>query len=133
MSQVVLLDSSFLAAYATELTRNAQAFVMDTIADGDLLVSTASSVAVTISRLPDITEILFLLEDPAAPVTVLPLSQNAVEVGEHLAAGPGKTIEDFEAAHVVCEARAAGAVVMTYTPDSYRPYPPIDIVDMRPR
>lgn len=54
---------------------------------------------------------------------------NAMEVG-HLAADSDHIV-DLERAHVVHEAQAASAVVLTYEPDQYRDHT-IDVVDLRP-
>lgn len=126
MSPVLLLDSSVLIAYEQELTRRAQALVMEAMTDGRIVASAAVSLAVACAELAGTTpELSWLVYDHDSPLTVLPLASNAMEVGA-LAAGA-----DLEVAQVAHEAAAASAVVFTYQPARYEGRG-LDVVDMRP-
>lgn len=130
MSAPLLLDSTVLIAYERDLTRRAQALVMESMVDGRLLATAALSLAVATSDLAgEARELTWLVYDREGPLSVLPLALSAMEVGA-LAAGVTKTI-DLEVAQVVYEARAASAVVLTYEPDRYSGHD-LDVVDMRP-
>jgi hypothetical protein len=127
---VLLLDSTVLVAYERELTRRAQALVLEALADGRLMVTAALSLAVACTELGGETrELAWLIYDRDGPLSVLPLALGAMEVGT--AASGAKTAGDLEVAQVIHEARAASAIVVTYDPDRYTGHR-IDIVDLRP-
>jgi len=129
VSPVLLLDSTVLAAYERDLTRRAQAIVMEAMVDGRLLATPAISLAVAASELGGETrELTWLVYDRDSPLTVLPLALSALEIGT---AAAGKTASDLEVAHVAYEAHAASAVTLTYDPDRYADRQ-IDVVDLRP-
>lgn len=128
---VLLLDSTVLVAYERELTRRAQAVVMEALVDGRLLATTAMSLAVACAELGGETrELSWLVYDRESPLSVLPLSSNAMEVGA-LAASSSKTMHELEAAHVVHEAQTASAVVLSYDPNRYTGHH-VDLIDIRP-
>jgi hypothetical protein len=128
---VLLLDSTMLVAYERELTRRAQAVVLEALAEGRLLATAALSLAVACAELGGETrELAWLVYDRDSPLSVLPLALSAMEVGA-AAAGDGKTAGELEVAQVTYEARAASAVVLTYDPDRYTGHR-IDVVDLRP-
>lgn len=120
MRAPLLLDSTVLIAYERDLTRRAQAVVMEAMVDGRLLACAALSLAVAAAELGGETrELTWLVYDREGPLSVLPLALNAMEVGA-LAAGASKTHDELEVAQVMHEARAASAVVLTYEPDPLR-------------
>jgi hypothetical protein len=82
-SRPLLLDASVLVAYERELTRRAQAFVVESITDGRILVASALSLAVAAAELADQhRELSWLVEDSEGPLQVLSLSSmNALDVG----------------------------------------------------
>ena len=128
---VLLLDSTMLVAYERELTRRAQAVVLEALAEGRLLATAALSLAVACAELGGETrELAWLVYDRDSPLSVLPLGLGAMEVGA-AAVGEGKTAGELEVAQVTYEARAASAVVLTYDPDRYTGHR-IDVVDLRP-
>jgi hypothetical protein len=53
ISRPLLLDASVLVAYERELTRRTQAFVVQAITDGRILVASALSLAVAAAELAD--------------------------------------------------------------------------------
>jgi hypothetical protein len=102
-SRPLLLDASVLVAYERELTRRAQAFVVQAITDGRILVASALSVAVAAAELADQhRELSWLVEDSEGPLQVLSLSSmNALDCRHarrsgrragrrHSGAGPGR-------------------------------------------
>lgn len=128
---VLLLDSTVLVAYERDLTRRAQAFVLEALADGRLMVTAALSLAVACAELGgEARELAWLVYDRDGPLSVLPLALGAMEVGAG-ASGGGKTAGELEVAQVIHEARAASAVVLTYDPDRYTGHR-IDVIDLRP-
>jgi hypothetical protein len=127
---VLLLDSTVLVAYERDLTRRAQALVLEALTDGRLMVTAALSLAVACTELGGETrELAWLIYDRDGPLSVLPLALGAMEIGT--AASGAKTTGELEAAQVVHEARAASAVVLTYDPERYTGHR-IDVVDLRP-
>ena len=119
-----------LVAYERELTRRAQALVLEALADGRLMVTAALSLAVACTELGGETrELAWLIYDRDGPLSVLPLALGAMEVGT--AASGAKTAGDLEVAQVIHEARAASAIVVTSDPDRYTGHR-IDVVDLRP-
>lgn len=129
MSPVLLLDSTVLAAYERDLTRRAQAIVMEAMVDGRLMATPAISLAVAAGELGGETrELTWLVYDRDSPLTVLPLALSALEIGSSAA---GKTAGDLEVAQVVYEAHAASAVVLSYDPGRYANRD-VDVVDLRP-
>jgi hypothetical protein len=127
---VLLLDSTVLVAYERDLTRRAQALVLEALADGRLMVTAALSLAVACTELGGETrELAWLIYDRDGPLSVLPLALGAMEVGT--AVSGAKTAGELEVAQVIHEARAASAVVFTYDPDRYTGHR-IDVVDLRP-
>lgn len=130
-AEILLLDSTVLVAYERELTRRAQAVVLEAMTDGRLLAAPALSLALAAAQLAGETrELAWLVYDPAGPVSVLPLALNALEVGG--AAAAVDKVGDLEVAQVVYEARATSAVVLTYEPARYTGATGVDVVDMRP-
>ncbi|MGH3845613.1 MAG: hypothetical protein ACRDS0_29925 [Pseudonocardiaceae bacterium] len=128
---VLLLDSTVLVAYERDLTRRAQAVVMEALADGRLLATAALSLAVACAELSGETrELAWLVYDRDSPLSVLPLALSAMEVGA-AAANDGKTAGELEVAQVVHEARTTSGVVLTYDPDRYTSHR-VDVVDLRP-
>ncbi|MGH3755952.1 MAG: hypothetical protein ACRDRP_25380 [Pseudonocardiaceae bacterium] len=128
---VLLLDSTVLVAYERDLTRRAQAVVLEALTDGRLMVTAALSLAVACAELGGETrELAWLIYDRDGPLGVLPLGLSAMEIGT-AAAGGGKTADELEVTQVIHEARAASAVVLTYDPDRYTGHR-IDVADMRP-
>ncbi|MBV9164431.1 MAG: hypothetical protein JO309_11640 [Pseudonocardiales bacterium] len=128
---VLLLDSTVLIAYERDLTRRAQAVVLEALAEGRLLATAALSLAVACAELGGETrELAWLVYDRDSPLSVLPLALGAMEVGA-AAAGNGKTAGDLEVVQVIHEARAASAVVLTYDPDRYAGRR-ADVIDLRP-
>jgi hypothetical protein len=79
----LLLDASVLVAYERELTRRAQAFVVEAITDGRILVASALSLAVAAAELADQHhELSWLVDDSEGPLQILSLSSmNALDVG----------------------------------------------------
>src|SRR5947209_9789231 len=127
---VLLLDSTVLVAYERDLTRHAQALVLEALADGRLMVTAALSLAVACTELGGETrELTWLIYDRDGPLSVLPLALGAMEVGT--AVSGAKTAGELEVAQVIHEARAASAIVVTYDPDRYTGHR-IDVVDLRP-
>jgi len=127
---VLLLDSTVLVAYERDLTRRAQAVVLEALTDGRLMVTAALSLAVACTELGGETrELAWLIYDRDGPLSVLPLALGAMEVGT--AASGGKTAGELEVAQVVYEARAASAIVLSYDPDRYTGHR-IDVVDLCP-
>jgi hypothetical protein len=79
---VLLLDSTVLVADERELTRRAQALVLEALADGQLMVTAALSLAVACTELGGQTrELAWLIYDRNGPLSVLPLALGAMEVG----------------------------------------------------
>jgi hypothetical protein len=72
-----------LVVYERELTRRTQAFVVQAITDGRILVASALSLAVAAAELADQhRELNWLIEDTEGPLQVLSLSSmNALDVG----------------------------------------------------
>lgn len=129
MSPVLLLDSTVLAAYERDLTRRAQAIVMEAMVDGRLMATPAISLAVAAGELGGETrELTWLVYDRDSPLTVLPLALSALEIGSTAA---GKTAGDLEVAQIAYEAHAASGVVLSYDPDRYADRN-VDVVDLRP-
>jgi hypothetical protein len=127
---ILLLGSTVLVAYEHDLTRHAQALVLEALADGRLMVTAALSLAVACTELGGETrELTWLIYDRDGPLSVLPLALGAMEVGT--AVSGAKTAGELEVAQVIHEARAASAVVFTYDPDRYTGHR-IDLVDVRP-
>jgi hypothetical protein len=127
---VLLLDSTVLVAYERDLTRRAQAVVLEALTDGRLMATAALSLAVACAELGGETrELAWLVYDRDGPLSVLPLALGAMEVGA--AAGGSKTAGELEVTQVIHEARATSAVVLTYDPDRYTGHR-IDVVDLRP-
>lgn len=125
----LLLDSSMLIAYERDLTRRAQAAVMEGALDGRLLIAPAVSLAVACADLGTRTrELTWLVYDPEGPLSILPMGLNALEIGSASAAS---TLADLEVAAVVHETNATSAVVLTYSPSLYAGHD-IDVLDMRP-
>ncbi|MFZ0120151.1 MAG: hypothetical protein WAL99_12045, partial [Pseudonocardiaceae bacterium] len=88
---VLLLDSTVLVAYERDLSRRAQAVVLEALADGRLMVTAALSLAVACAELGGETrELAWLVYDRDGPLSVLPLGLGAMEVGA-AASGGGKT------------------------------------------
>jgi hypothetical protein len=111
---VLLLDSTVLVAYERDLSRRAQAVVLEALADGRLMVTAALSLAVACAELGGETrELAWLVYDRDGPLSVLPLGLGAMEVGA-AASGGGKTAGELEGTQVIHEARATSAVVLTY-------------------
>lgn len=128
---VLLLDSTVLVAYERDLTRRAQALVLEALTDGRLMATAALSLAVACAELGGETrELAWLIYDRNGPLSVLPLALGAMEIGA-AAVGGGKTASDLEITQVIYEARAASAVVLTYDPNRYNGHR-IDVVDLRP-
>lgn len=128
---VLLLDSTVLVAYERELTRRAQALVLEALADGRLLATAALSLAVACAELGGETrELAWLVYDRDSPLIVLPLALGAMEIGA-AAAGDGKTAGELEVAQVIHEARAASGVVLSYDPDRYAGHR-AEVIDLRP-
>jgi hypothetical protein len=120
-----------LVAYERDLTRRAQALVLEALADGRLMATAALSLAVACAELGGETrELAWLVYDRDGPLSVLPLALGAMEVGA-AASGGGKTADGLEITQVIHEARATSAVVLTYDPDRYTGHR-IDVVDLRP-
>ncbi len=120
-----------LVAYERDLTRHAQAVVLEALTDGRLMVTAALSLAVACAELSGETrELTWLVYDRDSPLSVLPLALGAMEIGV-AAAGGGNTADELEMRQVIHEARAASAVVLTYDPDRYTGHR-IDVVDLRP-
>ncbi len=128
---VLLLDSTVLVAYERDLTRRAQAVVLEALADGRLMATAALSLAAACAELGGETrELAWLVYDRDGPLSVLPLALGAMEIGA-AASGGGKTAGELEITQVIHEARATSAVVLTYDPDRYTGHR-IDVVDLRP-
>jgi hypothetical protein len=128
---VLLLDSTVLVAYERDLTRRAQALVLEALADGRLMATAALSLAVACAELGGETrELAWLVYDRDGPLSVLPLALGAMEIGA-AASGGGKTADGLEITQIIHEARATSAVVLTYDPDRYTGHR-IDVVDLRP-
>lgn len=84
---VLLLDSTVLVAYERDLTRRAQALVLEALTDGRLMVTAALSLAVACTELGGETrELAWLIYDRDGPLSVLPLALGAMEVGTVAAA-----------------------------------------------
>jgi len=127
---VLLLDSTVLVADERDLTRRAQALVLEALADGRLMVTAALSLAVACTELGSETrELAWLIYDRDGPLSGLPPALGAMEIGT--AASGAKTAADLEVAQVIYEARAASAIVVTYDPDRYTGHR-LDVVDLRP-
>jgi len=129
----LLLDSTVFLSYERDLTRRAQAFVVEAMTDGRILVIPALSLAVAAAELAGRNrELSWLVDDPEGPLQILPLSMNALDVGM-LAAETGQLdAPNLELAHVVHEARDIRAVVLTYEPKLYDGQT-LDVINMRPR
>jgi hypothetical protein len=128
---VLLLDSTVLVTYERDLTRRAQAIVLEILTDGRLLATAALSLAMACAELGGETrELAWLVYDRDSPLSVLPLALGAMEIGA-AAAGDGKAASDLEVAHVIHEARATSAVVLTYDPGRYAGLH-ADVIDLRP-
>jgi hypothetical protein len=133
VSAVLLLDSTVLVAYERDVTRRVQALVMGAMVDGRLMATPALALAAAAGELAgDARELSWLVYDRDGPLSVLQLGINALEVGT-LAAGADKAAQALalEVAHVVYEARAASAVVLTTDPDRYTGHH-IAVLDLRP-
>jgi hypothetical protein len=127
----LLLDASFLLAYERDRYRRAMALVVEMITDGRILVASAISLTIVAAELagrhPDLS---WLVEDTASPLQVLSLSgTNAFGVGARAAQTAGPDAAALELAHIVHEASAIRAVVLTYEPKLYYGHP-IHIFDM---
>jgi hypothetical protein len=133
-SRPLLLDASVLVAYERELTRRTQAFVVQAIADGRILVASALSLAVAAAELADQhRELSWLVEDPEGPLQVVSLSSvNALDVGTLAARAGAVDAAALELAQVAHEAAGIGAIVLTYEPKLYGGQS-VDVMDMRPR
>lgn len=95
------------------------------------MITAALLLAVACTELGGETrELAWLIYDRDGPLSVLPLTLGAMEIGT--AAICAKTASDLEAAQVVHDARTASAIVVTYDPDRY-PDPHIDVVNLRPQ
>lgn len=129
----LLLDSTVLLSYERDLTGRAQAFVVEAMTDGRILVVPALSLAGAAAELAGRNrELSWLVDDPEGPLQILPLSMNALGVGT-LAAETGQLdAPNLELAHVVHEARDIRAVVLTYEPKLYDGQT-LDVINMRPR
>jgi hypothetical protein len=128
---VLLLDSTVLVAYERDLTRRAQAVVLEALADGRLMATAALSLAVACAELGGETrELAWLVYDRDGPLSVLPLALSAMEIGAAASAG-AKTAGELEVTQVIHEARATSAVVLTYDPARYTGHR-INVVDLRP-
>lgn len=130
----LLLDASVLVAYERELTRRTQAFVVQAITDGRILVASALSLAVAAAELTDQhRELSWLVEDSEGPLQVLSLSSmNALDVGVLAARAGAVGAAALELAQVVHEAAGIGAIVLTYEPKLYQGQS-VDVMDMRPQ
>lgn len=133
-SRPLLLDASVLVAYERELTRRAQAFVVQAITDGRILVTSALSLALAAAELAgQPRELRWLVDDSKEPLQVLSLSSmNALDVGASAAQSSAGDAASLELAQVVHEAVATRAIVLTYEPKLYWGQP-VDVMDMRPR
>lgn len=133
-SRPLLLDASILVAYERELTRRVQAFVVEAITDGRILVASALSLAVAAAELADQhRELSWLVEDSEGPLQVLSLSSmNALDVGTLAARAGALDAATLELAQVVHEAAGMRAIVLTYEPKLYQGES-VDVMDMRPR
>ena len=81
----LLLDSTVLLSYERDLTRRAQAFVVEAMTDGRILVVPALSLAVAAAELAGRNrELSWLVDDPEGPLQILPLSMNALDVARSL-------------------------------------------------
>jgi hypothetical protein len=129
----LLLDSTVLLSYERDLTRRAQAFVVQAMTDGRVLVVPALSLAVAAAELAGRNrELSWLVDDPEGPLQILPLSMNALDVGTLAAELGPLDVPNLELAHVVCEARDIRAVVLTYEPKLYDGQT-LDVINMRPQ
>jgi len=78
-----------LVAYERDLTRRAQALVLEALADGRLMVTAALSLAVACTELGGETrELAWLIYDRDGPLSVLPLALGAMEIGTAWPAAP---------------------------------------------
>lgn len=130
----LLLDSTVLIAYELELTRRAQALVVEAITDGRILVASALSLAVAAAELGGRhPELSWLVDDAEGPLQVLSLSSmNALDVGAHTAQAGTLDAATLEVAQVAHEAASIHAIVLTYEPKLYASQA-VDVMDMRPR
>ena len=129
----LLLDSTVLLAYERDLTRRAQAFVVEAMTDGRILVVPSLSLAAAAAELAGRhRELSWLVDDPEGPVQILPLSMNALDVGTLAAETGPLDAPNLELAQVVYEARDIRAVVLTYEPKLYDGQT-LDVINMRPR
>lgn len=132
--QPLLFDCSFLVAYEQDKLRRTQAFLLEGLTDGRIMVAPALSLAVAATELRGHTrELSWLVDDPEGPLQVLPLSaMNALEIGALITEAGLVEAQRLELAHVVYEARAIRAVVITYEPKAYDSHR-LDVIDMRPQ
>jgi hypothetical protein len=111
-----------LLAYERERSpRDAQSFVVEAVTRGQRLVASALSLATAGFELSgECPNLDWLVDDPDEPLWVLDVSSaNARQIGE-LAAGTGPaTATGLEHAHVLHEARAIDAIVVSYEPKLY--------------
>jgi hypothetical protein len=130
----LLLDSSFLVSYERDLTRRAQALVVEAITEGRILVTAAVSLTAAGAELAGRhPELSWLLDDAEGPVQVLSLSAaNALDVGARIGQSGAADLVTIEVAQVVHEAATIRAAVLTYEPKLYVGHA-VDVVDMRPR
>jgi len=71
-----------LVAYERDLTRRAQALVLEALADERLMVTAALSLAMACTELGGETrELAWLISDRDGPLSVLPLALGAMEIG----------------------------------------------------
>ena len=98
---VLLLDSTALVAYERDLTRHAQAVVLEALTDGRLMATAALSLAVACAELGGETrELAWLVYDRDGPLSVLPLALSAMEIGT-AASGGVKTAAELEITQVI--------------------------------
>jgi hypothetical protein len=118
-----------LVAYERDLTRRAQAIVLEALVDGRLLVTAALSLAVGCAELGRETrELVWLIYDWDGPSACCRWRWAPWRSAPRRAAA-SKRLKTSRA--VIHEAHAASAIVLTYDPDRYTGHR-IDVVDLRP-
>lgn len=135
LPRALLLDSTVLVAFERELSRRlTQAVVVQAITTGRLMIVPALSLLVAGTELngrhPDLS---WMLDDPAGPVQVLPLSAtNALEIGAQVSRAGSPDLGSIEVAQIVVEAASSPLAVMTYEPKRFVGCS-LNVMDMRPR
>ena len=131
-TRALLLDSSFLLEYVRgSWVSPAQVFVSEAVLENRILVIPAVSLAVAAAELGGpLDDLRWLVDDPEGPISVLPLSLNALDVGALAASAGGPGAPDLGFAQVVQEALDIRALVVTYAAKDYVGQS-IDVIDMR--